>query len=412
MVVEFKNPKLGVIVPSIIIIYLHLSTTYIMHFDSRISRNSEYLVQLFAFLIYLSYYLAIKTPPGTPPKNFKPPSYPKYETEKLFTPLSPKNVQAEEEEEEEEDQLDEDKFQCQHDQYKKTWIKFCVKCQNYKPERTHHCKRCQKCVLKMDHHCPWTNNCIGYENTPHFVRFLFWVIVGVGYIFKFYFFKIYHLYESRKLPAYLFPLESITIWCLNLFLSFFILSTIIILFLRTIDELISNKTMIEDWELDRINDKFFDNDFWISIRKNYHLIHGGEHFPNLKTWKINYRILNKGTNVPLSFTFEDFVFPYDLGTSWLNLIDALGPIYFWLWPWGGPTGDGINFQLDSLNEDQLKLPFPPDGSDYDPINGKISKFERDEDNEQVVHSIVWKNYLGETLNDFGVDLDTELYKAD
>ncbi|MHB9592091.1 hypothetical protein, partial [Enterobacter mori] len=60
---------------------------------------------------------------------------------------------------------------------------------------------------------------------------------------------------------------------------------------------------------------------------------------------------------------------------------------------------------DKLNEDQLKLPFPPDGSNSDPKNRGT---ENDDENELVFKN--WSNYMGETLDDFGVDLETEDYE--
>ncbi|CAJ0834210.1 553_t:CDS:2 [Entrophospora sp. SA101] len=41
--------------------------------------------------------------------------------------------------------------------------RFCRTCNAYKPPRTHHCRT-----------CPWTNNCVGYFNYGHFIRFVFW----------------------------------------------------------------------------------------------------------------------------------------------------------------------------------------------------------------------------------------------
>ncbi|KAJ3119359.1 hypothetical protein HK098_005570 [Nowakowskiella sp. JEL0407] len=50
--------------------------------------------------------------------------------------------------------------------------RICRVCNIVKPPRAHHCRYCNCCILKFDHHCPWINNCVGFENQPHFVRFL------------------------------------------------------------------------------------------------------------------------------------------------------------------------------------------------------------------------------------------------
>ena len=34
----------------------------------------------------------------------------------------------------------------------------------------------------MDHHCPWLMRCVGHANHAHFVRLLFWIVVGCTYV--------------------------------------------------------------------------------------------------------------------------------------------------------------------------------------------------------------------------------------
>lgn len=366
MAVEFKNPWMGVIIPTALIAFLHVTLCYLMYWDSYYSFNKVLAFNGSAFMIYFSYYLAIVTPAGTPNKSFVP------------------------------NRLEN----------RREWIKYCTKCQSYKPERTHHCRRCGKCVLKMDHHCPWTNNCIGYNNTPHFFRFVFWVVTVAGYGFCYTIGRIVRLYKSRDLPAYLFNPKVFCLIVVDFLLTGFVLLTVGILLMRTFSLLMENKTTIEDWEMDRIQDKFFDNNFWIKVRENYKMFNNGAELPELTSWKQNYRVLKRGTQVPNNFSIDDFTFPYDLGSWYANFVDAMGPIYMWAWPWGKPLGSGMKFTIDPLDEDQIKLPFPPDGADYDPASG-IEKVvvERDEDNETIVKT--WSNYLGETLDDFGVDLETE-----
>ncbi|KAH8993932.1 zf-DHHC-domain-containing protein [Lactarius akahatsu] len=98
--------------------------------------------------------------------------------------------------------------------------RFCRMCKRYKPPRAHHCKSCKRyvCVnlrssvplmshyfadacsawvsrqasatskfsiysaaLHSDHHCPWVNNCVGFYNYGHFIRFLFFVDLACTY---------------------------------------------------------------------------------------------------------------------------------------------------------------------------------------------------------------------------------------
>lgn len=374
MAIEFKYPWIGIAIPAIIILYLQISTTFLM-FDDKSFKNSSFkYFQIANFILWISYYLAIITPPGSPSADF---TLPKSE----------------------------------FDQPQSIWRKYCIKCQNYKPERTHHCKKCGTCVLRMDHHCPWTNNCIGYYNLPHFIRFLFWILVTLSYGFIYYVFKIWSIYNIRNLPYYLISKFILTSYIINTLLISFLLLTISILFFRCISSICSNQTMIESWEWDRIQDVFYTENFWIKIRHNYKLIYPDlpDPIPNLQSWKINYRILKKDTQIPLNFSFDDLVFPYDLGSSYENLVDSLGPIYTWLYPFGKPSGNGVSFIKDKLDEDQLKLPFPMDGCNVDP-QGASAYISNDDDKELVLKT--WANYMGETLDDFGVDLDTEDYELD
>lgn len=64
---------------------------------------------------------------------------------------------------------------------KKPLPRYCRTCEAFKPPRSHHCRICKKCVLKMDHHCPWINNCVGYFNYGHFIRFITWVTITTGF---------------------------------------------------------------------------------------------------------------------------------------------------------------------------------------------------------------------------------------
>ncbi len=128
MPVKLKWPWLGIAIPSFLIASIGYCAHYFILLNF-LSLRKQLWYQFCQTMIWLSYYLAIYTPPGKPPTNFKP--------------------------------------------SKNEWKVYCKKCKCYKPERSHHCKTCNQCVLMMDHHCPWTMNCVGYNNFPHFIRFLF-----------------------------------------------------------------------------------------------------------------------------------------------------------------------------------------------------------------------------------------------
>ena len=59
----------------------------------------------------------------------------------------------------------------------------CETCKLVKPARSHHCSVCNTCVHAMDHHCPWINNCVGLANQRYFLLFIFYLMLGVGYMF-------------------------------------------------------------------------------------------------------------------------------------------------------------------------------------------------------------------------------------
>lgn len=178
----------------------------------------------------------------------------------------------------------------------------------------------------------WTNNCIGFKNFPHFIKFLVWIEVTllIGWIY--YAKKLYGIFEMRSLPSYLISTSDVTVSIINTLMVSFILLTISILFIRCLSSAASNQTMIEEWECDRIQDNFFTEKLWIKVRHNYSKIYPDERFPDLKSWKVNYRILKQNTQIPLNFTYEDLVFPYDLGSAYLNLVDSIGPLYTWILP--------------------------------------------------------------------------------
>lgn len=256
--ITFSNPWIGVIIPCIIIFTLStFSAIYIL--PHHVSNNELTLFICASAMVWISYIIAIIVPPGSPPKNYTPPE--------------------------------------------NGMKMYCLKCKAYKPERTHHSKALGVCVLKMDHHCPWTNNTVGHRNMPHFMRFLVWVDMTVGYLFIRLCIRIMKLWRDKHLPSYLFDKTEVILSIVFLPASFFVLFTVGILTIRVFVNMCNGITQIESWECDRIE--------------------------SLVRRKI--------------VTEERAEFPYDI-ELFTNIFNAVGsPLTFWL-PWGQPRGDGITFE--------------------------------------------------------------------
>lgn len=60
---------------------------------------------------------------------------------------------------------------------------------------------CFRCIPKMDHHCPWTSNCVSHFTFPHFIRFLFYTVVGMSYLESLLFERASIVWASRDLPS-------------------------------------------------------------------------------------------------------------------------------------------------------------------------------------------------------------------
>lgn len=352
------------------------------------SYSMQIWFEIYVVHVWISYYLAIRVDPGSPPANFTPKAG--------------------------------------------EWRRWCKKCQNYKPERSHHCKTCKKCVLRMDHHCPWTYNCVGHRNLPHFLRFLIWQILGCGFILVQLSKRVIQYYVDSNLPSYLIDKKEMFAVIFLLPIDLFILVTVFILFVRCIiNILFKGMTQIEVWEMERIDSQIHSERIWLQIRKNYFQLHGKE-MPVLISWNRPARFyemdanelipdnIDENTIVPKDFTTDDIVFPYDMD-MWTNLVKACGSPWAWLLPWGGPKENGYHFEKnDFMEDDQLGLPWPPDGGhqeSFAPMDNEInisdselqdmSTLRRRLDPRLNLKRSEWMNDLGETLDDFGVDLDAE-----
>lgn len=171
----------------------------------------------------------------------------------------------------------------------------------------------------MDHHCPWINNCVGHDNHAAFMRFLFFVPFGCihGIIVNANF--IYRLLDYQ-FAFYPHTLKINTGWV------FFTVTGIsfgagtalgvLILLLTQLKGILSNKTQIEEWIVEKAKHR---------------------------------RRMNK--------ELAPFVYPYNLGCC-QNLLQVVNI-------WGKPAGDGIHwpvrdgcekysFTIEQLEQKKLK----------------------------------------------------------
>ncbi|KAI9473577.1 MAG: DHHC palmitoyltransferase-domain-containing protein, partial [Benjaminiella poitrasii] len=168
--------------------------------------------------IYVNYYLACTTSPGSVPEEWEPPQSVLEDNRALPVGiLGPR---------------------------------FCKKCERYKPPRAHHCKHCGKCVLRMDHHCPWIGNCVGFGNYSHFIRFVFSAIgccTYGGYLLLWRLQRIVDAWNNRWLvqqPS----TQEIGIVILNLVMIGMVILLVGVLAVYHTFCLFQGQTTIEGWE--------------------------------------------------------------------------------------------------------------------------------------------------------------------
>lgn len=342
-------------------------------------------------MIWLSYYLAITTNPGKPSDN--PSASSQQESNTEITKLR--------------------------------GHKFCKKCNYFKPARTHHCKTCNQCVLMMDHHCPWTMNCVGYKNYPHFMRFLLWLILSQSYL-------IYQLvgrgwfiwkYRYSTLPQLAITRSELVSLIILTPLDSFLLLTIVVLFIRCfINQIVNGTTQIEAWEKERLESLFYSrrSNLLGQLIENVWLLFPQEH-TEARIREAEDLLRRKQTG---RLQFEEVVnFPYNTGL-WSNFVQVFGssPL-MWIWPWGGPGGDGINFKVNDLSQYEqgaqfgdtlLCLPWPPDAGKQSPMDVSTEVESIRENGEYIVRNRntptrreAWTSVWGENLQGFGVDADAE-----
>lgn len=269
------------------------------------------------------------------------------------------------------------------------------------------------------------------------MRFLFLVLGGAAYTLYMLWQRAVEFYEDRSLPAYLIDRSELTAVIVLLLMIGFVFFALVILALKCLLHIASGKTQIEVWEMERIESQFHTERLWHQIRKNYKLVHGSE-LPRLTSWNANSKWATNGdesedekeitdedlleeqeervTLVPEMFSPDDLIFPYDLGL-FRNFVNALGYPWNFVFFWGGPRGNGFEFECND-DDDQINLPWPPDGgpSDYVPPEytddelralGDVSLIKKHLDPRNKMSRSEWVNDMGETLQDFGVDVEEE-----
>ncbi|TGZ78056.1 zf-DHHC-domain-containing protein, partial [Ascodesmis nigricans] len=221
-----------------------LTILHDLSLDARIFFN--FLVAL----TYLTYYLAVTTPPGRVPAGWTPVSVEAAALEdgSLSTsPAQPPTTSA----------AAADTSGEEPSPPTSTIIssppRFCTPCNAFKPPRTHHCRVCSTCIPKMDHHCPWLSTCIGYSNHPHFLRFLCATTAAVTVLNFLLLGEWIALYDAWDLPAYLFPHGA---WGMGLLVGVSLVGVVtglvvFVLLCRSIGNAATGRTTIEAWEIER-----------------------------------------------------------------------------------------------------------------------------------------------------------------
>ncbi|KAI9193371.1 DHHC palmitoyltransferase-domain-containing protein [Polychytrium aggregatum] len=137
--------------------------------------------------------------------------------------------------------------------------RFCKTCSVFKPPRAHHCRQCRSCILRMDHHCPWIENCVGFYNQGHFVRFLVYASLSctmclafvVQYMWGFFASVFQHLAKGSKDP----PDEGLRLLIagINLLVLIPLTSIVVMLTSTQLHYLVTNQTTIECLEKDEFS---------------------------------------------------------------------------------------------------------------------------------------------------------------
>ncbi|KAL4883811.1 DHHC palmitoyltransferase-domain-containing protein [Aspergillus karnatakaensis] len=404
---SFSVSRLAISSVCTLIAFLAYTSQYFfLHFEEApLTKDEVWKINVFATCIWICYYRACSVDPGHIPKGWMP----------------------------------SDRKQLEADQAsgRQRW---CRRCEAFKPPRAHHCKTCRRCIPKMDHHCPWTSNCVSHFTFPHFIRFLFYAVVGIAYLETLLWERGSIIWASRNMPSYLGPSVAQIGHLFALFvtnsLTLFVLS---ILLARTLWSLGANTTTIESWEIERHE---------TLLRRARHY---GGFLPG--PGGINVRIAKQE-------------FPYDIGI-WSNIKAGMGGsanVLSWFWPLAR-TQDrsaGLDYEVNGFEDpsvswpppDPDRIPFPsrdqrdqftyeaaestgsfeveafrkrqaadlirrrgpaeverrkPFHSRFDELASDSSEQSSDASDDTDIGEESWKNSEGERLRDFGVDEEAEFY---
>ncbi|KAJ1643734.1 Palmitoyltransferase [Dispira simplex] len=266
---------------SLLISFIGLTTQYFIFWEYLGGFNIECLTILGGFNVLLAllcynYYLACVTDPGRVPLGWKP---------------------------------SDDPHDCPVIEIKKNNAgpRYCRTCNGFKPPRSHHCSSCKRCVLKMDHHCPWINNCVGYGNYGHFVRFILYVDMACAYCLLLMFRRVWFVYinlDDYNVYYAIVPKPTELLFLiLNLIVDTMVLLLVFSLTVYHVWIMVENTTTIESMEIERLK-------------------------------KLARRRVVSETDIP-----------YNLGFK-ANICAVLGPNpWLWLWPQAMPAEGGVVFPI-------------------------------------------------------------------
>ncbi|KAL5336868.1 DHHC palmitoyltransferase-domain-containing protein [Aspergillus crustosus] len=301
---SFSVSRLAIPAVCTLIAFLAYTSQYFLfHFEEApLKRQETWRINIHAICIWICYYRSCTVDPGRIPKDWKP--------------------------------SDQKQLEADQASGRQRW---CRRCEAFKPPRAHHCKTCRRCIPKMDHHCPWTSNCVSHFTFPHFIRFLFYAVIGIAYLETLLWERGAIIWGSRNLPSYLGPsvgqMGHLFILFVTNSLTLFVLS---ILLVGTLWSLGSNTTTIESWEIER----------------HETLLQRARHFGGFLPGP-------GGINVQISKQ----EFPYDIGI-WSNIRAGMGgsanPIS-WFWPLARTPNrsTGLEYEVNDFEDASVSWP-PPD----------------------------------------------------